>query len=745
MMDKHAHMLQSERSSPVSGSTSTTPWLHYLTLTLLCAITFTERCFNWEQVFHNGVFIANMPDVYYHLRIIELIYNGNIFSPLFDWYVNFPAGGLVYWPLGFDFLFAALGYPFYAMNGSTDSILPYLSLYLPILGTLTVYIIYRANRALTHDRVMSVLIALFTALSMALIGNSAFGRIDHQIMESVVYALTLLLMIYLVRERRVRMSILLGVILGASLWMWNGGILHAALAYLAMGIAFLFSKERKSVFLNWRDVSFTALITGSIVVFSHGALWANPFSTVYLSWFHIICLVVGSIAPFVLYSLANLVSQRNVFQRRLVVIVACLLVLCAIILILSTDLGSVFLKGNPVTSLAVESSSLIHYYGVAIIFFQPLIFLAPVLFVILAFRFAKKTAPLDAAWLVLLIASGAAAFIQFRFVIYLELTSAVAIGSIIRGWTQQIPIRRTPVLVGMLLLSFLPLFYVYPATENIRRSVPQLMPMQQAVQWLRNHSSVTSNYLHPNQKPEPAYCVYTPNWGYGHFIIYRGHRPVLATPFGGTEHFTQSSEAAMQCLFAETESQLYAYCVNLNIRYVICTDLTYEWEKFRSLYARGQDIDQVPGKNQLFMNKLLKWNNVKTGSLKHGPDGFQHFRLVYNSPYLHDGSNVIRIYEVVKGARVNLPLLDKDEEHVVSMVLLPGRGQPVLWRSPVIRDKDGKPYVHCPFASDQNGDVKAISPLELWDMSSRQVIYRADVAESDIITGNTIYVHEVDR
>jgi len=728
---------------PASGNDSTIRWCHGLALIILCAIALAVRCFTWGQVFYNGHFIANMPDVYYHLRIIELIYHGKLFSPLFDWYVNFPSGGLVYWPLGFDLLFAMMGYPFYLIYGNTHSILPFMSLYVPILGTLTVYIIYRANRELTQDRFMSVLIALFAVFSMALIGNSAFGRIDHHVMESLVYALTLLATIYLVRERRTGVSIVLGMLLGASLWMWNGGIFHAALAYLAIGIAFLFSKERRSLFLNWRDVSLTALITGSIVVFSHGALWANPFSTVYLSWFHILCLACGCIAPFLLYFLFRLFDRNRFLYRVFIVVILLLSGIAILTLILNTDLGSVFMKGNPVTSLAIESEELFQYYGISGILFQPLIFLAPVVFVVLAFRFARKTDPYDAALLVLLLATAVAAITQFRFVIYLELTSAVAIGSSVRGWTNQRPTRRTPILVGILFLSLLPLSYLYSAFDNMKPTVPQFLPMQQAVQWLRNHSPITSNYLHPNQKPEPGYCVYTPNWGYGHFIIFYGHRPVLATPFGGTDRYTRGSDAAIRCLFAETESQLYDCCVNLNIHYVICTDLTYVWEKFRSYYQKSTGMENVPGKQQVFMNKLLEWNNARTGNLKNGPDGFQHFRLIYNSPYLHNGSSVIRLYEVVKGTTVEIPSLKDDGEYIASVVLMPRFGKPVLWRSPVLKNKDGQFFVHCPFSTTRNGDLKAISPLEVWELRSLKVIYRTKIRESDIMIGNIVRVHEV--
>ncbi|NOY23410.1 MAG: hypothetical protein GXO70_07860 [Acidobacteria bacterium] len=256
---------------------------YLIALGTILSISFVLRCYKWPQVFWNGKFIPNMPDVYYHLRIIELIFRGHLSTPLFDGYLNYPMGGLVYWPLGFDWLMSLIGLPVYLFTHKLHLTNIVIGTVIPLMGLLIVYLMYRVNRRELSNPFLAVVLALLPAVSLVLIGDSTIGRIDQQVMEALIYAGVLVLLMKLLEFRDQKTAVALGVILGLSLWMWNGSIFHAALVYGAFAVASM-NIDSEYILQNWRDTALAAFIVGSIVVLWYGALWTHPFSSVYLSW-----------------------------------------------------------------------------------------------------------------------------------------------------------------------------------------------------------------------------------------------------------------------------------------------------------------------------------------------------------------------------------------------------------------------------------------------------------------------------
>lgn len=715
---------------------------YLIALGTILSISFVLRCYKWPQVFWNGKFIPNMPDVYYHLRIIELIFRGHLSSPLFDYYLNYPVGGLVYWPLGFDWLISLIGLPVYLFTHNLHLTNIMMGTAIPLMGLLIVYLMYRVNRRELSNPFLAVILSLFPAASLVLIGDSMIGRIDQQIMEALIYAGVLVLLMKLLESRKKKTAVALGIILGLSLWMWNGSIFHAALVYGAFAVASM-NIDSEYILQNWHDTALAAFISGSFVILWYGAVWTHPFSSVYLSFFHMACLLVGVSGPSLIRWGKSLSGRFHIRVIHWIIGGIFLSVLLFLWLSHSSELMAVFLKKDPVAATSMESWSLLKMYGMAHILQQPLIFLSPVCILILAVMIReKRRATLSSALLSLLLITGLTALIQFRFVRYFELTTAVSLAVTIRWGLEKYPARDKLVMILILFFSVLPLYQVFRLSERTQTRFQTMRPVEEAVVWLRTHSPQVSHYLDPGTKPAQGYAVFCPDWAIGHFIIYTGHRPVIASPFGGTPEFAAGSEACVLSMLMTKEDEFYDFCRKHNIRYVLCNSqrvispanlqLVYKMFTGKSIHYR---------RNASFYFRLFSWNNWKTEKLNSLTNGFSHFRLIYNSGYIQNGlASVLRIYEVVPGAHVQIHLPLNKHHFVASIAFSPGYGKPILYRMTLQPDSSGHFSFHCPFSTDINGDVKAISKLEIRDMDQHIVIKRVSINDSDVESGKLVPV-----
>ncbi len=715
---------------------------YMIALSTILSLSFVLRCYKWPQVFWNGKLIPNMPDVYYHLRIIELIFRGHFSSPLFDWYLSYPGGGLVYWPLGFDWLMSLIGYPVYLFTHNLQLTNIVIGTAIPFIGSFIVYLMYRVNKRELTNPFLAVVLALFPATSLVLIGNSIIGRIDQQLMEAVIYAGILYLLLKLLESRAQKTAIALGVILGLSLWMWNGSIFHAALIYGAFAVASM-NVDSEYILQNWRDTALAAFFVGSIVVLCYGAVWTQPFSSVYLSLFHVACLFLGVLGPFLIRWGKTLSRRFHISVTHWIVGGSFLFIFLFLWLSRSSQLMAIFLKKDPVAATSIESWTLLKVYGITGILQQPLIFLSPICIMALAAIIReKKRIALSSALLSLLLITGLTGFIQFRFIKYFELTTAVSLAVTVRWFLDKFPARGKLVMILVLVFSVLPLHQVFRLSEKTQTRFQTMRPVEEAVAWLRAHSPQVPHYLDPETKPEPAYAVFCPDWSIGHFIIYNGHRPVIASPFGGTPEFAAGSEACVLSMLMTKEDEFYAFCQRFNIRYVLCNSqrvisptnlqLVYKMFTGKSVHFK---------RNACFYFHLFSWNNWETEKLNNLANGFSHFRLVYNSGYIQNGlATVLRIYEVVAGAHVQVQLPLNKHHFVASITLSPGYGKPVLYRVTLKPDSAGKFSFYCPFSTDINGDVKAISKLEIRDMDQNIVIKRISINDSDVQSGKLLPV-----
>ena len=190
------------------------------------------------------------------------------------------------------------------------------------------------------------------------------------------------------------------------------------------------------------------------------------------------------------------------------------------------------------------------------------------------------------------------------------------------------------------------------------------------------------------------------------------------------------------------EEEFYGLCRRFNVRYVLCNSqrvispanlqLVYKMFTGKSVHFK---------KSACFYYRLFSWNNWETEKLNSPANGFSHFRLVYNSGYIQNGlATVLRIYEVVPGAHVQVQLPLNKHHFVASIRLSPGYGKPVLYRVALKPDSSGHASFYCPFSTDINGDVRAISKLEIWDMDSRKVIANVPISSDSVRKGLSVNI-----
>ncbi|NOY23543.1 MAG: hypothetical protein GXO70_08550 [Acidobacteria bacterium] len=307
---------------------------------------------------------------------------------------------------------------------------------------------------------------------------------------------------------------------------------------------------------------------------------------------------------------------------------------------------------------------------------------------------------------------------------------------------KNFPNKRNLMVIAVLAVSVLPLFKIYRLSTESRSGFQSMRPVEVAMAWLRGHSPQVPHYLDPETKPDSAYSVFSPDWAIGHFIIYRSHRPVVATPFGGTQKYEIGIEACVLGMLTEKEDVFYAICQQFKSRYVVCQGLRVVSPAALQLIYKDFTGKTVATKtDNSFYYRLFGWNNWRTEKLDSPTNGFQHFRLIYNSRFALDGTaSALRIYEVVPGAHVHVQLPTNQHHFTASISLTPGFGKPILYRVDLEPDASGHAAFLCPFSTDTNGDVRAISKLEIHDMETGSVVARSPVSSEAVQEGLSVNI-----
>jgi len=190
----------------------------------------------WNKVFVDDLVLFRGTDPWYHMRLVDNMMVNFPWPLEWDMVALFPEGMNVgYFPL-LSWMIAIPGQIFnYEVVGA---LLP------PILGALTLIPIYFICKILWKDWVGLVACTFAMILPTEFFHRSLVGFTDHHILEIFFMACTILFLILIQKDNRLRWKILGGVSLGLYLSSWIGGLLLVLPIWLWFFGTFLY-KHRK--------------------------------------------------------------------------------------------------------------------------------------------------------------------------------------------------------------------------------------------------------------------------------------------------------------------------------------------------------------------------------------------------------------------------------------------------------------------------------------------------------------------
>ncbi|MCK5879867.1 MAG: hypothetical protein KAH24_08805, partial [Holophagae bacterium] len=386
-------------------------------ITGIAMLAFSVRILNISKTYYMGAYNTPNIDGMYHLRIVELFYHGFIHSPLKDSYLAFPTGGTIYWPLGFDFFLAGLGWPVFHITENMHLTAEFLAWCIPVLGALSPILIYFALKRLARHRVTAVAGALFAALNWQLARVGLLGTIDHHVAGNLFFALFVLLIVIQAQEKSLRSNRVLGIVTGIALWFFTAAIILALMLGAVYAVQALLGKD-ETLTDRWQQTFKWGFVTALLVILGYGSIWTRPFSSVYLSGFHLCIFASGWLAPVLLRWL-----KKHKIGNRMGIIILVIMGLAglAVVFLLSPDAAGIFLRQDPNAMVVRESQSLLAFYKLSQFLFLPALLSAPVLLMFIVSRTTINSGESDTVWnalLVLFVTTSIMGVSQIRFLHY---------------------------------------------------------------------------------------------------------------------------------------------------------------------------------------------------------------------------------------------------------------------------------------------------------------------------------------
>ena len=716
---------------------SLAPWLIF-------ALALAIRSLQWTSVLvaDRVIFFGN--DAYYHMRRI-LYALGRFPETLeFDRYVNFPQGAKVIWPPLFDVAIALLLRPFH--QPSNEDLVERIVIWIPpLLGALTVLVLFFLAKR-TFGFAVAVVSSLILSVLSAHVWYSQIGFVDHH--AAVALFSTLLLAsamdlfseLSIGRDNRTNIfakAALMAIMAGVILLLWPGAILYVVMVQIGLLLLLLTRATREEARRVARVLALANAISFSIIFpFSAFNTWPqwSEFSSVVLSrfqpWFFGVLAIYG-LACTLLWELPRLANRGMTLRARAIQAVAVgamALGASALffpeLLLATSDAWQWMGQANDFQSMVAESRPLLlvqDRLGVEIaeLRLSRFLYLFPPAAIALAWTTRERP---DRAALLLFLAWSVTlctiTFLQKRFFntfsVALALTAGWSCVWAYRTLTKRLSAKLPRQLVVVLLTTsslwlLWPTLRAYgPALDNqirvLRGEPVALRPyeikklvLQQAAEWLREHTPETSGFFDATQQPEYGILA---SWDYGHMIKYLARRPTVLGNFGddvGVMNFTRGRR-----VFDSSRREAAARLEELRVRYLIV----------------GPDSEWRPLEKQLYDGN---------GS------GMGRFRLLYESvlPELSERRR-FKIFEFVRGAVV-VGRAPEGQRVMANLSLLTNLGERTLFKVSTIADANHKYRFRLPYAN--RGSPEAVrTPTEyLISSSGDQTVI--SISERQVQTG----------
>jgi hypothetical protein len=628
-----------------------------LAISGIALLAFAVRIINISKTYYMGTYNTPNIDGMYHLRIVELFYHGFIHSPLKDSYLAFPTGGTIYWPLGFDFFLAGLGWPVFHFTGNIHLTAEFLAWCIPVIGTLSPVIIYFVLKRLARHRVTAVAGALFAALNWQLARVGLLGTIDHHVAGNLFFALFVLLIVAQAQGKSPRINRILGIVTGSALWFFTAGII-LALMLGAVYVTLALVDKDESLIDRWQQTFKWGFAAAFVVVLGYGGIWSNPFSTVYLSGFHLIIFGAGWLAPVLL----KWIKTHGIGNRMgIIALLLVALVGISVVVLLSPDAAGIFLKHDPNAMVVKESQSLFAFYKPSQFLFMPSLLAVPFLLIFMISRAGKSLGSGNSTWsalLVLFVATAVMGISQLRFLHYTAIIILVTIplaAEALGVWMMnRWPRFGRPLFhAGISLVFAVQLAVCWGMLTGYKKleHAPDTVRLAEVMHGVRLNTPKTSGYFDPVIKPE--YGILVPQWHYGHHLLFLAHRPEIGTPVGGTTDFIQKIDYCLNAMAAETETELVKTCKSVQARYILIQSLG---ESSLTSYMGAASARHL---NPYGHPLPMQWNQSFLYQLTDHAAAIQpklkYFHLVYEEPQTPgiEDKDHWRLYELVENSDTN--------------------------------------------------------------------------------------------
>ena len=738
-------------------------------LVALASLAALARCFNYRGVFVGPDVIFNGMDSYAHMRRISLTVFDFPKVPTFDYFLNFPEGTTIPWPVGFDFLLAAAAWLFGLGTPLQHDVEVVSAMAIPVLGVLGVLLLYGTMRVF-FGRLPAFLGAVVLAFSEPHVEVSQLGKVDHHVTESVFTLLILLTFICGVRatnrRARARYTLLAGAVLTVSLLFWAGAIVYAALPGLFVITCFILGPKRTDAAGGAATaavayaVSALLLLLGGLTSPSFRELAFTPLS---LSLLHLLALTLGAaICAFLALSGGSKGDRR--WYGFTIICVAGVATLVVIALLAGDPVGGVkqgldyLAASDPLNASTTQAVSILQMGGIQRFFLVlggVTLLGLPAFFYLLwkhaKSRFSEPELTFLILWFLLtaLLMAGQTPRYMSHLAFPLSIALGIALADSGRAAFRAFsiaanPVRRTAAaaLLGALVLIPVLLHLVtmrWPFFTSLENGRPEFRLANHAFQWLRGATPVPGGGKIPTERP--SYGVLA-QWDFGPWINYIAERPTVASSFLLSETEVAAIRTSVDVLLAEKEEDAAARAEASGARYIVATDLHRYLDVFARLQGRPVErllvVDEADGRPvfrfgeayfHILNNRMLLFDGSQATAFDVAALG--HFRMVYESPYRFQWSSIpqarpvtlpegeisgFKIFERVAGALIvgsARPLTKVRAEINVRT----NQGREFLYVTSVRTDEQGDFSLRLPYFTQPSLEphhIGALGPYRIW-------------------------------
>lgn len=675
------------------------------------------RTLTWPAVLTaDGIRLVG-PDAHYHLR--RIVWTVENFPKVLtrDFYVSFPNGGEPIWTPFFEQAIALVAWLSVGPGDATG--VERLAVWVPpLLGSATVAATFLLGRRFFGRRV-GLIAALFVCLLPPPIHYSQIGFVDHHAAVALLVTGLLAAQLAFVSagQPSLRTPIVLGTAIGASLLVWPGTLLQVGLAQGLMVLLVASAADAQTAARRAADAAVAHGVAFLLVApFAIGRTWAawGDISPLVLSGFQPIWLglpAIGFGACAIAWRSAT--GQTGRSRRAGLLAVALVGPLLGTLALPSmrggiADAAAWFFREESFQSVVAESLPLFsdgqsftlrRAHGSL----TPLFYALPVmLWALVATGRRTSSHRVVALWCAVLFGATVA---QQRFANSLAVPWALTIACSVDLALRAIPARaRTTrwavalaaALAAVILLAPLvvPHLRTWGTAQRAFAGEPVHAPQRvsgheslvAAARWLGDHSPPTDGWL--SEGPPPSYGVLTA-WGDGHVVRYVAQRPTSQDNFGddvGADRF----EAAERYFASPNERRGLEVAADLQIRYVLVREA-------------GSGHAPEPYEPRSMLARLHRMRG-SAGSLRQADasifvPALERHRLIYESPPHGEQPGRFKLYEIVRGARIEG--LTLPGEVIEGRLTLEGaNGQPLEYRAYSRADREGRYELRLPYPTE---------------------------------------------